>query len=226
LFGLTLPASEIMLLIPIGNEPLSGLGFVFSIIPAAIASLLYYGSYRVQGPYKRLVASILAVSAPVPLTTLFLPVSFVSGISFLLLLGVVATATSVRHPEMIQIPDLSDRSNIEASGELALLAHNRLSLLLRESVWVIVTIIVGGATTFFLYLSSIAGPIMSSVPITRPFFLLQMIFFGGFLFYVVAGYLGSVIMTLDLRMIELEKSYGSLIRSSEVVPARVPASNG
>jgi hypothetical protein len=211
LFGPNLPASENMLLTPIGNEPFSGLGFVFSIIPATIASLLYYASYRFQGVYERLVASILAVSAPVPLTTLFLPVGFVSGISMLLLLGVVATATLVRHPRTIQIPDLSDRSNVDPSGNVVLLAHNRLSLILRESVWVIVTLLVGGATTFFLYLSSIAGPIMSSVPLTRPYFLLQTVFFGGFLFYIGAGYLGSVTMTLYFRMVELENSYNGLV---------------
>jgi hypothetical protein len=212
-FGSDLPRSEIIVLIPTRGEPFSGLGFVFSIVPAAIASLLYYASFRLHGVYARLVVSVLAISAPMPLAALFLPVGFPAGISLLLLVGVVATATLIRHPRTIEIPNLSASSNVDRSGEVVTLAHNRLSLILRESVWVIVTLLVGAATTFFLYLSVIASPIMSSVPTTRPFFLLQTVFFGAFLLYAGGGYLGSVTMALYFRMIELETSYRSLIAS-------------
>jgi len=216
-FAFDLPRSEIILLARISDtEAFPALGFGLSILPAVIASLVCHISNRIRGVYGRCLVNIIGISIASIVSTIFLPVSIPSALSYLLLNGNVAFITAIRHPSTSEIPRIPEQTNPELLAGVLQLAQNRLSLLVRESIWIIVTVIVAAATIMFFYLSSVAGPIMSTIPSLRIFYQLQTIFFGGFLLYITGGYLGSGSYMLYQKMVVIEKQYLKCIERGQL----------
>jgi hypothetical protein len=98
----------------------------------------------------------------------------------------------VRYPPLSEIPDPKGHNDPNLFGRAVTLAHNRLSAILQETIWLFITLAVGAGTVVFLYLSSVGGPLMQQFPSLRSFYQLQVVFFGGFLFYMAVGYPVSV----------------------------------
>jgi len=206
-FAADLPKSEIILLgRGIGGDPFPNYGFALSIIPAAIALFVCIVSTKIHGIYQRCLTNIVGVSIASFVSATFLPVSIPSSLSYLIFNAIVAIITIVRHPSFAStmIPKFVENADEKRLSIALQLAHNRLSLLVRETIWIVVTIAIGAATVHFVYLSNIAGPIMSSIPSLRNFYQLQTLFFGGFLLYVGGGLLGSTSFMLYQEMISLE----------------------
>jgi hypothetical protein len=210
--GADLPASEIMLLTGAAfRESLSLWGFVLSIPTATVASLLCYGSQWIQGIYERILGNILGIFIAGVISSLFLPVSIPSAGCYIVFVIVVGVSTTVNHPLIIEVPNLERQGNARLLTEAVHFAHNRLSILMRDTIWIAITLFVGPATVMIVYLSNIAGPIMSEAATTRIFYQSQTIFFGAFLFYAGAGYLATTSVMVCRRMIELEKSYRGFV---------------
>ena len=217
-FAVDLPNSEILLLARIGGDQLfPALGFGLPILPAIVASVICYASTRISGVLPRALANLFAVSIASLASATFLPASIPSLLLQLVFISVVGVITLVRHPSfaLAQIPVLNEEMNPHLLVRVLELVHNRLSLVVRESIWAIISLVIAAASVMFLYISNFAGPIMSSIPSLRVFYQVQTILFGGFLLYLGGGYGASVSLMLYEKMGAIEKMCWERLGSNE-----------
>jgi len=209
-FGHDLPASEIILLEgKVAGEPYPLYGFALCIIPALVTFFSCAISSKLRGMYHSCMANLIGVILAGIVSASFLPVSIPSSLCYFLFGAYLGIITVIRHPSFPSavIAEFTKKIDSEMLASLLQLAHNRLSLLVEESIWVLGTFVVAAAVVFFGYLSNIAGPIMSSIPSLRSFYQLQAVFFVGFLLYTCGGYLGSVSLWLYLEAVFVESRY-------------------
>lgn len=200
IFWPLMPSTELIDLNIMSNElQFSGFGYYFSILISVLTSLFMYMSFCFDKLYLIGVCIGVGFILSYILSLIIIPVNIILSLSYMLFMCVVAGIILLHHPKIMQEPKKE-----VLNEKLIELIHNRWSLLLRESIWIILSVMFTTASIVFIYFSNIAGPIMSEIPDLRIFYLIQIIFFGLFLIYSGGGFVIGITMHIYEKLKILE----------------------
>lgn len=203
-----LPTSELAFLFKItGQQLFPAWGFLLCFVPSLISFFILLSSARISDLTQKIFIHAVAIIVAALSSTLFIPINIIMWLIYLLFMGAITCVIALRHPSIYKIayPPKPKNSFSKQKTIIKLrLTHNRLLALVRESIWVLVTVIVASGLVMFSYLSSIVGPIVQNYPDSSVFFQGETIFFGMFLFYMAAIFImgGSMFCYRQLLLVE------------------------
>ena len=195
-FSPLLPSSETTFLVKItGQQSFPKWGFALCIVPSLVSFSIVILSAQTKNVFRKAFFHAFAVMAAALFSVTFLPVNIPIWLNYLFFMVVVTVVTILRHPSIYEIAHLKESKNSFSAQKTMLMfrmIHNRLLAIARESLWALLTGVIGAGIAMLTYLSSIAGPIIQQNPDLRIFFHGQTIFFGvlliwGMIIWIIGG---------------------------------------
>jgi len=213
-------SGDIVFLYKITADSFPVYGFLFSLVPTSTACpIVYLATKKIDRFAIRCLVNTAAIALGSMFSFTFLPFSMTLALSYIGLAGVVLATTLIRHlfltlPQIVVLETAkSKEANRDIARDSIKLAHDRLLVLFRDSIWMIITLFAAGVSGLLIYQINVIGffPPITENPLPMIFYRWQTVLMISLLLYYVGGFFLGVTLHIHKRLLELERALQDLL---------------